>query len=253
MLSINLFRNIERRMAMKTKLVSSREKLKYCDKAIPGLAEKILAKEESLNSSALKIDQEWRQKQSGYFCSKIRFGVLKFVTESTNLSKDLRNFSIKDKHTVEEISQNLRISNKQNFQGLFDPFQTKSKLSDSSTEVVKTEMKMKLLETFRDLLSHYRSQNDTETNNINSSVEVYKRSIDLVNLIKNDLNCLEKMENDRNSKYDEDTDINAELQKQKTLEEHFHILNQIVDIHLTDRMPQTKHYHADNLAAKVTL
>ena len=124
-------------------------------------------------------------------------------------------------------------------------------LTAKLSQVVKSEMKTKLLETVNDLLQHYMPYAGAEIN-CTSETEIYKRANNLVTLIKNDIECLERMREHKNSKYVDDTDINMEKQKKQRLEEHFNALDRIVNTHLADRTPKENHLRADNLAAKVS-
>lgn len=239
-------------MAAKTKLVRDGGSFEYCVNAIPGIAKKLPEKEEYLNEQTQKIDQEWRQKRLEFLRTKIRFDVLKSVTDESEFPKEFQKLPLRDQQTLIETNQNLRISRKQDYQGLLQPHAMKVKIPEKLNVIVKAEMRNRLLQTFSDLLSHYRPQKPNEINNTETTAEIYTRANNLPSLIKNDLDCLERMDEHKN-KYDDEKNVNAERQKRQTLEEHFHILNQIVDIHLTDRVPRTNHLHADYLTAKVKL
>ena len=237
-------------MAPNTTLIGEKGCFAYCVNAIPGVAKKLAEKEESLNEIAQKIGQEWHQKRLEFLRTKIRFDVLKIVTDKSEFSKELRNLSSRDQQALMETNQNLRISREQDYQGLLQPHSIKLKLSEKLIKIVQTEMRNILLKTCSDLYLHYLQQTPNETNNAETTAEIYKHALSLPSLIRNDLDCLERMEEHRNSKYNEKK-FDVERQKRQTLEEHFNILNQIVDIHLTDRLPRSNHLNAEYLTAKV--
>ena len=91
----------------------------------------------------------------------------------------------------------------------------------------------------------------TEINSTNIAT-VYKRANDLVDLIKNDQDCLERMREHKNRKYNDDTNINVEKKKKQMQEEHINALQQIVNVHLTNRIPNERNQQADHLGAKVS-
>ena len=86
----------------------------------------------------------------------------------------------------------------------------------------------------------------------NEEGEVEKIANNLVIFIKNDLVCIQKIENYKNSKYNEQENKNVDQQTKTKFEEHIRTLNDIVNIHLINRVPEFHHCQANHLAAKVT-
>ena len=237
-------------MSTKSKFLCSKESIEYCEKSIPGLTDILSEKLEYLDNSTQKTHNEWRQKRIAYMRAKIRLDTLKSIIEESQFSKDVHCLSIKDQQTLTEITQNLRISNDQHFQRTVPPHAPNIIITEKLSQLVKTEMKKKLLETLCDLHLHYMPHGITEITKPNIA-GAYKSANDLVDLIKNDLNCLERMREHKNSKYNDDMNINIEKKKKQRLEEHYNALEQIVNIHLTNRIPNERHQQADHLAAKV--
>ena len=237
-------------MSTKTKLMCSKESIEYCEKSIPGLTDILSGKLEYMDNSIQKTHIEWRQKRICYMRAKIRLDTVKSTIEESQFCIDIRSLSMKDQQTLNEINQNLRISNNQHFQRAVPSRTPNLNITEKLSQLVKTEMKKKLFEIISDLHLHYVSHGIAEVNSTNTA-DVYKSANDLVDLIKNDLDCLERMREHKNSKFDDDTNINIEKKKKQRLEEHFNALEQIVNVHLTNGIPKARHHQADQLAAKV--
>ena len=113
-------------------------------------------------------------------------------------------------------------------------------------------MKMKLLNTCSELSLHYSQSDEKRISNRNVAA-IYQNSLNLVNMIKNDLHCLELVKEFKFSKFDDKTDLNIEKQKKQRLKDHLQVLNKIVDTHLTSSVPKLNDTNVDRLAAKVTV
>ena len=238
-------------MNYKINLVCAGIDFSLCTTAIPDLARKLAQKEKSLNEEANKINEEWHQKRLEFLRTTIWYDVLKLVTDESKHPREIRN--PKDKQMMIELHQNLRAFRQEQKQSGLHTYVGKAKCTEKLSKIIQSEMKSRLLQILCDLLSHYKTNSTNETNNAVGRVEVYQRAHSLPMLIRNDLDCLELMEEHKHGKYHDMTDMDAENQKKKTLKQHLRILNQIVDIHLTDRMPKSNHIYADHLTAKVNL
>ena len=237
---------------LKIKLLFDEESMKYSKKAIPGLMEKIEEKEVSLNSSSEKSYQEWTQKRVNFLRSKVKYDFLTDVTENAKHCKDLCHISLRDKQALDNLKQRLHCSKDDSFYRLLDPNAQKSKNSEHVTKVIKTEMRDNMIQTLQDLMKHYSAHSNHNADIIKNLAEVEKIASDLVIFIKNDLECIQKIENYKNSKYNEQEHKNVDQQTKIKFEEHIRTLNEIVNIHLINRVPEFHHCQANHLAAKVT-
>ena len=237
---------------LKIKLLFDEESMKYSKKAIPGLMEKIEEKEVSLNSSSEKSYQEWTQKRVNFLRSKVKYDFLTDVTENAKHCKDLCHISLRDKQALDNLKQRLHCSKDDSFYRLLDPNAQKSKNSEHVTKVIKTEMRDNMIQTLQDLMKHYSAHSNHNADIIKNLAEVEKIASDLVIFIKNDLECIQKIENYKNSKYNEQEHKNVDQQTKIKFEEHIRTLNEIVNIHLINRVPEFHHCQANYLAAKVT-
>ena len=247
-----LFHNYIPVVMLKIKLLFDEESMKYSKKAIPGLMEKIEEKEVSLNSSAEKSYQEWTQKRVNFLRSKVKYDFLTDVTENAKQCKDLCHISARDKQALDDLKQRLHCSKDDSFYRLLDPNAQKSKNSEHVTKVIKTEMRDNMIQTLQDLMKHYSAHSNHNADITKNVAEVEKIANDLVIFIKNDLECIQKMENYKNSKYNEEEHKNVDQQTKVKFEEHIRTLNEIVNIHLINRVPEFHHCQANHLAAKVT-
>ena len=95
-------------------------------------------------------------------------------------------------------------------------------------------MRDNMIQTLQDLMKHYSAHSNHNADITKNVAEVEKIANDLVIFIKNDLECIQKMENYKNSKYNEEEHKNVDQQIKIKFEEHIRTLNEIVNIHLTN-------------------
>ena len=239
-------------MDLKRKSFVSKEKREYFNNRIPGLITKLSEKQASISENASKIHSEWQHKRLSFLRTKTRLDTLRFVIEESQSNNKFRNSASKDQQKLVEINHMLRVVGDRKFDGLSQHITPNQTLNEKLVEVIKTEMKMKLLNTCSELSLHY-SQSDEKRISIRNVAAIYQNSLDLVNMIKNDLNCLELVKEFKFSKFDDKTDLNIEKQKKQRLKDHLQVLNKIVDTHLTSSVPKLNDTNVDHLAAKVTV
>jgi len=204
----------------------------------------------SLNSSSEKSYQEWTQKRVKFLRSKVKYDFLTDVTENAKHCKDLCHISVRDKQALDNLKQRLHCSKDDSFYRLLDPNAQKSKNGEHVTKVIKTEMRDNMIQTLQDLMKHYSAHSNHNADIIKNLAEVEKIASDLVIFIKNDLECIQKIEDNKNSKYNEQEHKNVDQQTKIKFEEHIRTLNEIVNIHLINRVPEFHHCQANYLAAK---
>ena len=145
----------------------------------------------------------------------------------------------------------MRASGNRTFDGLQSNITHNLKVDDRINAMIKTEMKMKILNICSELLCHYYSHNEVKGTGSRNAASLYQKSSDLVNLIKNDIHCIDNVTENKISKFDDRTEINSEKQKKQRLKAHLYILNQIVDTHLIGSEPKANDTNVEHLAAKV--
>ena len=238
-------------MDFKYKLVPYKEKIEYFDNIVPGLVTKLSEKETSLIESTSNIQREWQQKRILYLRTKLKLNTLRHVIEESHFSKAFQNLTLKDQQKLTEINHNLRMSGERKFHGILQHIPSTQRVNEKLAEMVKTEMKLKLLDTCSELLLHYYTLSDGNGIRNRNVAVLYQKGLELATLIKNDITCIESVMDHRISKFDDRTDINTEKQKKQRLNDHLLALNKIVDMHLIDSVPKANDTNVDHLAAKV--
>ena len=233
------------------KLIPSKQKAEYFESHLPGFVTKLSEKQSSLHDSALKTQKEWQQKRVCYLRTKLKLDVLREVIEESQVSREYQNLTYKDQQKLTEINDIVRASGNRTFDGLQSNITHNEKVDDRINDMIKTEMKMKILNTCSELLCHYYSHNEVKGTSSRNAASLYQKSSALVNLIKNDIHCIDNVTENKISKFDDRTEINTEKQKKQRLKDHLYILNQIVDTHLIGSVPKANDTNVEHLAAKV--
>ena len=247
-LHFNIFSLI---MDFTKKLIPSKQKAEYIESHVPGFVTKLSKKQSSLHDSALKTQKEWQQKRVCYLRTKLKLDVLREVIEDIQVSRAYQNLTHKDQQKLIEVNNIVRTSGNRIFDGLLSNITHNHKVDDKINDMIKTEMKMKILNTCSELLCHYYSHNEVKGTSSRNPASLYQKSLDLVNLIKNDIHCIDNVTENKISKFDDRNEIDVEKQKKQRLKDHLCVLNQIVDIHLTGSVPKANDTNVEHLAAKV--
>ena len=232
-------------------LIPSKQKGEYFESHLPGFVTKLSEKQSSLHDSALKTHKEWQQKRVCYLRTKLKLDVLREVIEESQVSRGYQNLTQHEQQKLTEINNIVRASGNRSFDGLVNNITHKHKVDDRINDMIKTEMKMKILNTCSELLSHYNSHIEVKGTSSRDTGTLYQKSLDLVNLIKNDIHCIDNVTENKISKFDDRNEINTEKQKKQRLKDHLSVLNQIVDTHLIGSVPKANDTNVEHLAAKV--